>query len=237
MNTFSNYLGVYTPGVIQFENANEGRAYPFAENASLEAEDGKILNPEVITDVHLVIPKQASAFLSSVYISEKIISACIKVTFKDKEPSALSVIVKFEDFQPYTPYRLEKLTGGEDIGGVITFGSIRPEDYGGTYRFPDNALYFEDSTVSKFTPAKVRSFIDDRSGNSINGDVTLKFSSYLIPYKEEGALKLKLTEGAKETLLTKCDREKDINACGATPITSINGVAPDSKDRIVIWFH
>lgn len=234
--TYDNYIGTTTPGIIQFENANEGKSYPFADNANLTADSGVILNDNIVADMHLVIPKSAEAYLSSVYISDNMISVCIKVV-TGSSVGALSCTIKSSSFEPYIPYRLEKLTGSEDLGGIITFGAVNFSSSKGSYRFSRNTVRISESAISKYTPAGLRRIIDDRTGESVSGDVNLEFTSYVQTVKGDDGIKLDLTKGANDALLTKCDQDVVENPCGATPITSINSVSPDNKNRIVIWFH
>lgn len=235
--TYDSYIGTTTPGIIQFENANEGKSYPFADNTTLMSDSGRVLDDSVVTDLHLAIPMQAEAYLSSVYISDVMISICFKIDQEDETVSALSCTIKASEFEPYTPYRLEPLTGCEDVGGIVTFGAIDFKSESGAYRFSTNVVRLADSVVSKYAPAKLRKIIDDRTGESVTGNINLDFTSYIQAIKESDGIKLNLTKGANDALLSDCDKNVDENPCGTTPIETINGVAADSKKRIVIWFH
>lgn len=237
MIVYDNDISSPKPGVIQFENANEGRSYPFADNAILKSDDGKDLGENVISDMHLSIPKSCNAYLSSVYISDSLVSVCVRVVDVMNNVSAMSCIIKGSDFEPYRPYALEKLSGSEDIGGVVTFGAIDFISEKGSYKFSNNLIEIADSAVSKYTPAKLRKIIDDRTGEYVSGDIDLEFSSYIKATKENGGIKLELMPGANDALLSKCDKNVVENPCFADPVKTINGVAPDSKNRIVIWFH
>ena len=235
---YENYIGSVEPGVIQFENANENRSYPFMDDTTVESIDGMVLPDGVITDLHLVIPKGMNAYLSNVYISDSMISVCIKVSRQNPNiVMALSCTVKSDVLTPYVPYRLEKLTGSEDIGGIITFGVIDIPAVKGSYRFSDGAISIVDSAVSRYTPAKLRKIIDPRTGESVSGDVEISFPSYVTAKNTEEGIKLTISDTANNILLSKCDKETADNPCGATPITSINGTRPDDKNRIVLWFH
>lgn len=85
MITTQSILTNGTPSVIQFENANEGRTYPFADNATLVSESGKTLPSGFITDLHLIVPNGFHAYLSSAYVSRGMVSACIRLISLDKE--------------------------------------------------------------------------------------------------------------------------------------------------------
>lgn len=237
MITTETYISSLTPGVIQFENANEGRSYPFSDETVLEADNGLVLPDNIISDLHITAPKGCSAKLSSVYISKHMVSVCISITKNGTNVAALSCVVKTEVFEPYIPYRLEKLTGSEDVGGVVTFGQIDFADSAGSYKYTNHQVEFADSTVLKYTPAKLRKIIDDRTGESVNGDVAIDFSAYIKASKESDGVKLSLTENARKILLSDCDKNRVTNPCGADPIEKINGIESDSKKRIVIWFH
>lgn len=238
MTGYENYIGSTEPGVIQFENANEHRSYPFMDNSVLLADNGMTLPDSLITDLHLVIPKNADACLSSVYVSESMVSVCIKVS-KQGTPSvmAMSCTARAADLIPYMPYRLEKLTGSEDIGGVVTFGSIDFSSSRGTYRFTENTIGIADSAISKYTPSGLRKIIDPRTGAELSGDITVSFPSYVTAENTAEGIKLGISEKANNILLSECDKDSADNPCGATPVTSINGIPPDDRKRIVLWFH
>lgn len=225
------------PGTIQFENANEGRSYPFADDAVLQASDGTALGEWVVSDMHLVIPKGSEAFVSSVHISTGMVAICVKVTASGRMVSALSCMVEAGKFEPFVPYRLEKLHGSEDVGGIVTFGIIDFTADAGTYRFDDGKAVLCESAVSKYVPARLRKIIDDRNDESVAGDVRIEFSGYVGASRDGRSVRLDLLPGAATALMSKCDRETPVNPCGATPVASINGVRADDKDRIVIWFH
>lgn len=281
INLKSN-LADETTSVIQFENANEGRSYPFSDNATLVSSDGKSLPDSLITDLHLVVPHGAKPYLSSVYLSRNMLSVCIRVMDVDKEfrlfkskfdfrlvrellnadtigttkeefnkllaklktlnfhargTDAMSVVIRPSEFEPYRPYRLEPMTGSEDFGGIVTFGQVEFPEVPVTYRFDDGAIPITEGAVARYETARVRKFIDPRTGESASGDVSLGFSSHVTAVKENNGVRLILDEAAKTELLSKCDRKRPSNACGATPIRSINGITPDADKRIVIWFH
>lgn len=235
MTGFENYIGSTNPGVIQFENANEGRSYPFEDSSVLEADGGLVLPDGVVVDMHLVVPRGASARLSSVYISPYMVSLCVAVD--GSRQAALSCVVKASEFRPYVPYRLEKLTGCEDVGGVVTFGQIDFQSSAGSYRFSSSQVRIAECAVSRYTPAGLRKIVDPRTGESVSGDVQIGFSAYVQAERLQDGVELSLSEGANDMLLPACSRSESGNPCVATPVASINGVRPDDRKRIVIWFH
>ena len=239
----------------QFENVNAVRKYPFADNASLVDSEGKELPYESIVDVHLVVPGNYGTIntpgqgeapapevrMSSFHISKAMVSACFTSELNGTR-SAMSVTVSASGFKPYFPYRLEKLYGSEDIGGIVTFGDVFsrfsfddgifvPETY-----FLD-AAYIHPCLVSAIHPAGLRRFIDGRTGESVSGDVEIEFPRYVKASREGGFVTLSLEDGAYEELASECANVSGAEACGTTPIASINGVYPDDNGEIVLWFH
>lgn len=236
MIAYDTDISSATPALAQFENVNEGRSYPFDGDSELTSTDGRVLPDNVIADLHLVLPEGTNASLSSVYVSEHMVSACV-LAHGSGFTEALSVRIRREDFEPYRPYRLEQVTGSSDCSGIMTFGNIDLPEASGSYRFAPDSVTFVDSVCTKFKPAGLRRLIDDRTGESVAGDVSIDFSQYVAAERSLDGIRLYLKDGANNILLSKCDKDKPMNACGTTPIASINGVYPDEQNRIVLWFH
>ena len=79
--------------------------------------------------------------------------------------------------------------------------------------------------------------MDRRSGESLSGDVQIDFSGYVNSEKSGKSFRLALDDGASVELASECAKVSGADACGATPIVSINGVRPDENGNIVLWFH
>jgi len=234
-------------GSAQFENVNSLRSYPFAEGSSLVDRFGKELSRDVVVDAHLVVPfnlnNPSSGFseqtlpavrLSAVHLSASTISACFVAEINGTR-NALSVTVLASDFKPYYPYRLEKLAGSEDIGGIVTFGNMTFPGFGETYFLPSAIIHPCCVTVAR--PVSLRKFIDLRSGESVTGDAEIAFSGYVKTSRNGNSVRVSLEDGADVELASECAKAVQSNACGATPIRSINGISPDEDGNIVLWFH
>lgn len=241
MNVFSEMSGA------QFENVNSLRTYPFAGSASLADRLGRELGRDVIVDVHLCVVSgqdaPASGFapsdgpvarLASVHLSGAMVSACFTSSFGGRKDS-LSVTVSRDGFAPYVPYRLESLCGSADTGGVVTFGDFAFPEAPETYFFGNAVVH--PCCVSCARPPALRRIVDPRSGDSVSGDVSIGFSGHVSSAYENGAFRLSLEEGSAEYLASACAKISGDDACGATPIASINGVRPDEDGNIVLWFH
>lgn len=234
---------------IQFENANELRNYPFTDGSSMTDREGKTLPLDVVADVGLTVPACFDApadedgivyvslpvvRLSSVHLSPSMVSICFTSELNGAK-NALSVTVSGSSFAPYTPYRLHSLVGSNGIGGIVTFGDIEFPGYPETY-FLDN-LEVHPCCVVPSKPMGLRSIEDPRSGERLSGDVDIGFSGYVKANRDGKTFSLSLEENADAELASECAEAYGAEACGATPISSINGVRPDSDGNIVLWFH
>ena len=246
-------MGVYVDmAAAQFENENALRTYPFESGSSLVDKDGKELSRDAIVDLHLFVPAALGdpseiihadsdalprVSLSSFHVSSHMVSACFRCG-----SASLSVTVSRDSFRPYFPYMLEKLAGSEDAGGVVTFGDIDFPGFPETYFFRDRfdgdvGVIVHQCCVAVARPASLRSFVDKRSGERLSGDVEIDFSGYVKSEKSGKSFRLLLEDGADVELASECAKASGADACGATPIVSINGVKPDENGNIVLWFH
>lgn len=248
-------MGVFQDtGSAQFENVNGMRMYPFMDSSSLVDRDGKELQKDVIVDMHLVVPSSfanpaegivetgiPAVMMTSVHLSQSMVSACF-VSDAGGERNALSVTVARSRFSPYMPYRLEKLAGSSDIGGIVTFGDMEFPGFPETYMFTgrwdgDHGVGIHPCCVAAARPAGLRRIIDPRSGESVSGDVSIRFPEYVVASSDGNSVRLSLEDGAPEALASECSMITGSDACGATSISSINGVRPDEDGNIVLWFH
>lgn len=234
-------MAIYTDAgsrFVQFENENGLRRYPFADWASLTDSNGRELPLDVISDFRVAVPMEDGASevpvvkLTSIHLSQSMVSACFKCE-RTSGVCALSVTVSTASFKPYFPYRLEKLAGTEDAGGIVSFGDMTFPGFPYTY-FLDAEIH--PCCVSASKPAGLRRITDERSGISVSGDVEMSFSGYVDVKKDGNAFSLSLVDGAAQELSSQCEKLKG-DVCGAVPIRSINGVAPDEDGNIVLWFH
>lgn len=230
--------------VAQFENVNSLRSYPFQDGCRLVDNLGRTLPQNVIVDLHMFVPVGIQSCsprvsMTSVHLSQSMVSVCF-VSEACGTSGALSVTVSADNLRPYVPYRLEKLVGSYDIGGVVTFGEMELPGFPETYLFDmeDRNAEVHPCCVSAGKPASLRSFIDRRSGNRVSGDVNISFSRHIESSKSGKSFRLSLSEGSASELMSKCSGlSESTDICGATPIRSINGVRPDADGNIVLWFH
>lgn len=222
----------------QFENVNALRSFPFQDESALVDREGRPFPKDLVVDLHLVVPLADGASLpevrlTSAHVSPAMVSVCF-VSRAGGRTDALSATVSRDAFEPYVPYRLEKLHGSEDVGGIVTFGDFEFPGFPETY-FMDAKVH--SCCVAAYKPAGLRRFVDPRSGESVSGDAQIGFTGYVSTSLDGKSFSLSLEDGAAEALASECSVASGSEACGATPIASINGVRPDDEGNIVLWFH
>lgn len=223
----------------QFENVNSLRSYPFSDGCRLVDRGGSVLTNDAVVDVRIFAPashdgERPSVKMTSFHMSGSMVSVCFS-SESESGKCALAAIVSAEDFRPYFPYRLEKLAGTLDAGGVVTFGNIEFPGFPKTYFFDDATVHPCCVVLSR--PAGLRSIFDPRSGESLNGDVEMSFSGHVVSERKGKSFSLKIEDDSRSQLSSECRPGPGVGVCGATPIRSINGVAPDDDGNIVLWFH
>lgn len=231
----------------QFENVNELRNYPF-ESLVVDS-DGVEFPTGLLVDAHFFIPdfpfggsSDSSSDapdlpivrMSSFHLSSHMLSACFSYVGGSCS-GALSVTIASSRFKPYFPYRLEPVGGSENAGGIVSFGNVEFPDGPNTKTFTDARI--NPCCVAACRPAGVRAFVDHKSGESISGDVRIDFSNHVIAKRVGNAFALELEKGSDSELASACAKISGSDACGATPIRSINGIRPDDDGNIVLWFH
>lgn len=234
-------------GTAQFENMNALRAYPFADGSSLADSLGRELPQDVVVDAHLVVPcayanpesgveldTLPTVRMTSVHLSPAMVSVCFVSEF-DGARHAVSATVARDSFSPYRPVRLEKLVGEEDVGGIVTFGDLTFPGTPDTYFLSGAILH--PGCVSAVRPTPLRKFVDLRSGASVSGNAEIAFSGHVVATRDGRKFALALENGSDAELASECARATGFDACGATPIVSINGIRPDADGNIVLWFH
>ena len=229
------------PSVIQFENENSGRKYPFDDSSTLISDSGRRLPDDVVSDMRLAVPSSGPSIqparLSCARISPSMVSVCVMIGTAASRMS-LSCTAARKGYEPYVPRMLEPLDGTLDASGVITLGDFKWPSSTEAYFFSEASQSgVSASCVTPFFPPSLKAFIDDRNGKSVSGDARIEFSRYVSASSSGSSALLSLDEGAADALKSSCSGMTFRESCGAIPVTSINGVRPDSKGRIVIHFR
>lgn len=240
---------------------NEGISYPIDETATCLADDGILVQNNIITDLYLRWPSTLGeyAFISSLTVTENLVS----VTFLVSTAITAGVIKPLAVVsipRPVTEGRQYLLSAQADgISGYIVFGSGASSETEYRARFTEPAqTHLTVRAAKPYTPLAVSGIKANVAANYLNGLVRLKANSPLEIVGEEreidGVLRdvavVRLVDTAVETVRTNtttggttsvfrqfagpCGARPDSNTCDKPPIEFINGVGPDCNGRITL---
>lgn len=234
--------------MIQWENLNSNRNFPFDLTASLISETGVRVQDNILVDAFImrgissavaVGVQNDPVWVSNIHISSSMLSICICDTYGGVASFSISKTA----FKPYNVYRCNPLRN--NVSALLTFGDVP---------FPDNfnsVLNFKlSSSTGKLSEAVIASFLtsgvvkitDDVSGGSVTGDIPIEFRSNFvnsnITRNDTGTflVDVNITDKGNDTIAGPCNADIDPDVCGAIPIKSINGVNCTTEGEIALRF-
>lgn len=240
---------------------NEGISYPIDETASCVADDGTLVQNNIITDLYLRWPSTLGeyAFISSLTVTESLVSVTFLVStaLVDGTVRPLAVISVPRAVVEGRQYALSPQVNG--ISGYIVFGSGASSQTEYRARFLTPAQTRLTARAAKpYAPLAVSGLKANAASNYLSGLVRLRANSPLEVVGEEreidGVLRnvgvVRLVDTAVETIRSNtitggtvsvfrqfagpCGARPDSNTCQKPPIEFINGVGPDCNGRVTL---
>lgn len=234
--------------MIQWENLNSNRNFPFDLTASLVSESGTHVQDNILVDAFImrgISPAlggdayDSPVWVSNIHISNSMFSICIC----DNYGGVASFSISRTAFIPYNVYRCNPLRN--NISALLTFGDISfPDNFDEVLNFKltSSSGRLSEAIVASFLTSGVTKITDDVSGTSISGDVPIEFRSNFvksnITRNEDGVFvaDIAITDSGNDTIAGPCNADVDPDVCGAIPIKSINGVSCTADGEIAIRF-
>lgn len=230
---------------IQWENRNELRRHPFEQSATLVSDDGARMPHGIVADIHLSYGGTGLPYASCVHVGPVV---SIAVAFSDAGSPLLHLSIPFDEIEPYRPYPMLPFSDSSGAAGLVSFGNVS-----------DLAKYRDDPTTWRFSSAdqsgilptcvlrvpggQLLSFVDDRTGETVSGDVVIRVPDGISVSKSEGATdagvpaavaSFSLSDALNERLKTDCDADGLASVKRIQPIRSFNFVRPNEKGEIAI---
>ena len=240
---------------------NEGISYPIDETATCVADDGVLVQNNIITDLYLRWPSTVGnyAFIGSLTVTENLVSVTFLVSTAMTSGiiKPLAVVSVARAVSEGRQYSLNPQIDG--VSGYIVFGSGASSETTYRARFSTPAQTLLTVRAAKpYTPLAVSGIKTNSAASYLNGLVRLRANSPLEIVGEEreidGVLRdvavVRLVDTAVETVRTNtttgstqsvfrqfagpCGARPDSNTCDKPPIEFINGVGPDCNGRITL---
>ena len=215
-------------------NENALRGYPLMDDCKA----AEVIPTWLIADLHITVPvSYIKAFVSSVYISDALLSVAISGEKSDGTVvGLLTKTVARDTVESYKLYSLDRIT---DATGVIAFGE--PDDGITNLNLtftPDDAQLVP-SCITRVVPPGVTKLTCPAFGTSADGIIDLsgnsEFRTYVDP-DDPQMIVIELTDMYRDLTTSVCTATPSFDKCGETPVKTINGVGPDSNGVVTLRF-
>ena len=230
--------------VAQWENSHISTRFPLADDASLVSDGGKELPCDFLVDLAIYTdgdPK--SVKMTSAYIGPALLS----VSFSDSSGPICAATVLKSDYEQYAPVVLTPVAG-RDVGGMCAFG-IREDSMSepSLFRF-SKGVSVSLCSCFKLDTGRVMSFIDERNGEKLSGDIVISLGAGLAAYMDGvdddhmtlswPAAHIRMKPELRESVTSSCGEPENVESdvFKSPPIQAINGVAPDCNGTLAIVF-
>lgn len=217
-------------------NENALRAYPLVDDAPATT----VVPRWLIADLHVTVDVSVlRVFVSSVYVSDTLISVCISGELSGGRRAGLvSRTVTRDELEPYLSYSMDRMS--PLASGTVAFGEV-PDGTSPVKRTfgPDDAPVVE-SAITRVRSPGVTRLVDPAHGTEVTGIVDLsgnsEFRTYADP-DDPSTVVLELSDLYREITTSVCSASPSVDACGAEPVRTVCGVPPTEDGTITIRFR
>jgi len=231
--------------LVQWENSHVSIRFPLDDNASVVSTDGRKLPMDFLVDLSVFTDSSPlSVKLMSAYVGPGLISMSLA---DDKGPLCVCS-VPISEYEQYAPVRMDGVQG-RNASGVCSFG-VDPSAY-------------DQPTLLRFNPGiriavaachhvglgRLTRFVDEVSGQSVSGNVTMELgpglSAFLFPSEVSSGedkmsfpcARIFMDSELGGNMVSPCIKKHEDELMDETPISSINGIAPDCDGKFAIVFE
>lgn len=216
---------------------NEGRRFPFADDASVQDVDtGSILTDELLVDLVIIIPRTIDP--GSVYISEVagfgsgLVISFTADTGAGDEVIALATVPSTHE--RFTGYAISATAAGEGVGGRVVLGrnEVVASLSDQRFTFDQAAGQLAGVTVRPRLGGLDGLVIEDFAGNqyTLTGDIVLAAGNNLA-LSVDGGLET-ITLDADGGVVIDDRFAGNTDQAGRRPIQTVNGVGPDDDGNL-----
>jgi len=227
----------------EWQNENVLRAYPLEDDAPAAS----VLPVWLLSDIRVTCPRiYRRVYVSSAYVSDTLVSVAVSGTTGEEGAQPVGLLARTvtrDELEPFRAYSMDRMSA--DASGSVAFGEVPPGTAPLRLTFsPDEAPLVESAVVRAKTPG-VAKVVDPYHGTEATGIVDLSGNSeFRTSIGREGqdedplhTIVFTLTDTYREMTTSVCDATPSKDACGATPVRTINGVAPDENGTITLRFR
>ena len=221
----------------EWQNENTLRAYPLEDDAPAAA----MLPTWLVADIRVTCPPEyAKVYISSAYLSDTLVSVAVSgATAGGGTPVALLArTVTRDELEPFRAYSMDRLSA--EASGSVAFGEIPAGADPFRFAFSkDEARIVESALVRAAVPGVTR-LVDPRYGAFASGVIDIsgnsEFRTSVDPHDPQ-TIVFTLSDMYRDMTTSVCDDTPSLDNCGATPVKTLNGVAPDAAGTITLRFR
>lgn len=229
---------------LNWYNLQSTRRYPIDDRATGETDTGANLLNDILVDCHFRFsPEYGSiAYLQSVTVTNNIVTILIGAsTGFNSTGKTIAAVTVPQPVNANTPYPITALADG--VAGWVTFGpGILDGEFFGRFSLPRQTM-LAPRCARAYRRLPVASLQKKTVQNALTGVVTLSAEPpFLLTFDRASNTvtfsldqrDASLTYNPLEYFLGPCAQRPESNTCAKTPISTINGIAPDCAGNINI---
>lgn len=236
-------------------NLQSTRRYPLDDISTGVDDSGAFIRDDIIVDCHIRFPKTLGQYL---YVQGVTVSAgLVTVVFGVAESvdaltgTTIAAITAPKPVTPYIHYNVQSIVAG--VSGWVVFGPGITDNFSGRYTTPKQTL-LQPRAARPYRPLPIPTLGKLNLATSLQGVVNLLASDpvtatyELIDANNDGtpeshaivfrlsSLDISANYNPLSTFLGPCGQRPESGTCDKTPISTINGLAPDCNGNIQIDF-
>lgn len=213
----------------EWQNENALRAYPMEDDAPAAS----VLPTWLISDLRISChPTYVKVYVSSAYVSDTLVSVAISgITASGTTVGLLARTVTRDELEPHRAYSMDRLSN--DASGTIAFGEVPAgaQPFRLTFGAAESSIV--EAAITRVRAPGVTRIVDRAHGTSATGIIDLSGNSEFrtaVDPSDPHTIVFTLTDTYREIATSVCDATPSKDACGDTPVRTINGVAPTTGE-------
>ena len=222
----------------EWQNENALRAYPLEDDAPAAA----VLPAWLLSDIRVTCSRiYRKVYVSSAYVSDTLVSVAVSGTTGAEGAQPVGLLARTvtrDELEPFRAYSMDRMSDG--ASGTVAFGEIPAGAPPFRMTFsPGEAPLVETAIVRAEAPGVTR-IEDPAHGTAATGIIDLSGNSEFTTRVDPENLQtivFALSDTYRDITTSVCDVTPTRDTCGATPVRTINGVAPDESGTITLRFR
>jgi len=219
----------------EWQNENALRAYPIADDSPAAS----TVPTWLLTDLRVTCPPgYAKVYISSVYVSDTLVSVAISGMAGGTVVGLLSRTVTRDELEPFRAYSMDRLSA--EASGTVAFGEIPADATPFRMTFSADEAPIAGAAIVRASVPGVSRLTDRSHGVSAAGIIDLSGNNEFrtsVDAADPQTIVFTLSDVYRDIATSVCDATPSKDACGETPVRSINGVTPDENGTITLRFR